>query len=53
MIDAGRQENVVVGAHDVVLAVDFHQAFALKHVIDLLCRCSFTWGIGGFIEMRP
>ena len=36
MIDAGRQKNEVVLAHDVSLAVDVHQAFALDHVIDLL-----------------
>ena len=36
MIDARRQEDVIVLAHDVILAVDLHQALALDHVIDLL-----------------
>src|SRR5664280_2433167 len=36
MIDARRQEDVIVFAHDVILAVDLHQAFTLDHVIDLL-----------------
>ena len=35
MIDARRQEDVIVLAHDVILAVDLHQAFTLDHVIDL------------------
>ena len=36
VIDARRQEDEVVFAHDVILAVDVHQAFALDDVIDLL-----------------
>ena len=36
MLDAGRQEDKIVLAHDVVLAGDLHQPLAFEHVIDLL-----------------
>src|SRR5664280_2054436 len=42
MIDARRQENVVVFAHDMILAVDVHQTLALDHVIDLLLHLVFV-----------
>ena len=35
MLDAGRQENEIVLAHDVILARDFHQALAFQDVVDL------------------
>ena len=35
MIDARRQENVVAPAHDTVVTVYLHEAFAFEHVIDL------------------
>ena len=43
--DARRQKDVIVLAHNVVLAVDLHQAFAFEHVVDLLLHlvpCTFT-----------
>src|SRR5450631_1220416 len=36
MFDTGRQKDKIVLAHHMVLAGDFHQAFAFEHVIDLL-----------------
>ena len=36
MLDARRQEDEVVLAHDMVLARDLHQPLAFEHVIDLL-----------------
>src|SRR2546421_358142 len=38
VLDAGRQENEIVLAHDVILARDLHQPLAFKHVIDLLLQ---------------
>lgn len=35
MFDAGRQEDEVVPAHDMILSGDFHQALAFKDMIDL------------------
>jgi len=35
VFDAGRQEDEVVPAHDVIFSGDFHQALAFKDMIDL------------------
>ena len=36
MFDAGRQEDEVVLAYDVILPGDLHQPLAFEHVVDLL-----------------
>jgi hypothetical protein len=44
VLHSGRQKDEIVLAHDVILAGNLHQAFAFKHVVDLLLKLMLVPG---------